>query len=163
VSIYATLWCLQFPRDGDFFAGCDWIEVVAQGVPAHIGTPTPGYGYEVGDPFAEFLPPALRIGIDASDGDLRAVVFIISQTKKGTSRSGQEYESPLLVLSGAEYAAMPFQVLHDRLCTTLRGDRPGLVLHVLAGDGTSTLIFDDGSAVAGPPITGDESPDKGGE
>jgi hypothetical protein len=163
VSIYATLWCLQFPRDGDFFVGCDWIEVVAQGVPAHIGTPTPGYGYETADPFAEFLPPALRIGIDASDEDLRAVVFIVGQTKKGTSRSGQEYESPLLVLSGAEYGAMPFQILHDRLCTALRGDRPGLVLHVLAGDGTSTLIFDDGSAVDGPPITGGESPDKGGE
>jgi len=95
--------------------------------------------------------------------DLRAVVFIVGQTKKGTSRSGQEYESSLLVLSGTEYAATSFQALHDRLCTALRGDRPGLALHVLAGDGTSTLIFDDGSAVAGPPITGNESPDKGRE
>ena len=159
MSIYATLWCLQFPRDGDFFVGNDWVEILAQGVPAHIGTPTPGYGYEAGDPYGAFLPPALRIGIDASDEDLRAVVFVVSRTKKGTSRAGQEYESPLLVLSGAEYAAMPFQVLHDRLCTALRGDRPGVVLHVLAGDGTSTLVFDDGSAAPGPPITGDESTD----
>jgi hypothetical protein len=38
------------------------------------------------------------------------------------------HESPLLVLTGADYAAMPFQDLHDRLCTALRGNRPRLVL-----------------------------------
>lgn len=34
---------LRFPRDGDARVGCEWVEVVAQGVPAHVGTPTPGY------------------------------------------------------------------------------------------------------------------------
>jgi hypothetical protein len=62
MSIYATLWHLRFPRDGDAHAGCEWIDVFAQGVPAHIGTPTPGYGYESGDPFKTFLPRALEIG-----------------------------------------------------------------------------------------------------
>jgi hypothetical protein len=41
MSIYATLWTLKFPKDGDDFAGCDWIEVIAQGVPPHIGSPSP--------------------------------------------------------------------------------------------------------------------------
>lgn len=163
MSIYATLWRLQFPGKGDFFVGNDWVEVIAQGVPAHIGTPTLGYGYESGDPYAAFLPPPVRIDDEAREGELRAIVFVTGTTKKGTSRSGQEYESPLLVLSGAEYGAIPFQVLHHWVCAALRGDRPALVMQAIAGDGRSTLIFDDGSAAPGPPITGDESTDKGGE
>jgi hypothetical protein len=107
VSIYATLWHLQFPRHGDTYRGCEWVEVLAQGVPAHIGTPTPGHGYESGDPCESFLPPALRIEGATSEDDLRAVVFVVSTSKKGTSRSGQEYESPLLVLTGPLYSADP--------------------------------------------------------
>jgi hypothetical protein len=153
MSIYATLWRLQFPRLGDAYVGCEWVEVLAQGVPAHLGTPTPGYGYESGDPYEAFLPPALRIDGRTSEDDLRAVVFVVSTSKKGTSRSGQNYESPLLVLSGPQYAVMPFQVLLDRLCTALRGDRPRLVLEVFGSDSTTTLVFEDGSSAPGPPIT----------
>jgi len=145
MSIYATLWHLQFPRHGDAYVGCEWVNVFAQGVPAHVGSPTPGHGYESGDPYEAFLPAPLRIEGGASDNDLRAVVFISSLTKKGTARSGQEYESPLLVLTGTEYAAMPFQILHDRLCTALRGTRPQLVLQVFRPDFTATLVFEDGS------------------
>ena len=119
MSIYATLWHLRFPHDGETEVDGEWVDVLAQGVPAHIGTPTPGYGYESGDPYAAFLPPALRIERDTSEDDLRAVVFVVSASKKGTARSGQEYESPLLVLAGTEYAAIPFQVLYERLCTAL--------------------------------------------
>ncbi len=111
-----------------------------------------GHGYESGDPYAAFLPPALRIDDGTPEDELRAVVFVVSTSKKGTSRSGQEYESPLLVLTGTEYAAMPFQVLHDRLCTTLRGDRPGLLMEVVGADGARTLVFEDGSTTPGPPI-----------
>ena len=93
MSIYATLWRLQFPRHGDAYLGCEWIEVVAQGVPSHVRTPTQGYGYESGDLYAAFLPPALRIDGSTTEDTLRAVMFIVSTTKKGTSRSGQEYES----------------------------------------------------------------------
>jgi hypothetical protein len=145
MSIYATLWQLRFPRAGDACLGCDWVDVLAQGVPAHIGTPTPGYGYEAGDPYALFLPPALRVGVDASEDGLRAVVFVTSGLKKGTARAAQEYVSPLLVLTGAEYASMPFQELHDRLCDALRGARPRLAFQVFAPE-RSTLVFDDGSA-----------------
>ena len=118
MSIYSTLWDLQFPRDGDAHVGCEWVEVLAQGVPAHVGTPTPGYGYESGDPYEAFLPPALQIGSGSTEDDLRAVVFIVSTTKKGTTRSGQEYASPLLVLSGPEYAATPFQACFRRCCSS---------------------------------------------
>ena len=153
MSIYATLWHVQFPQHCDASVGCEWVDVLAQGVPAHIGTPTPGYGYESGDPFEAFLPPAVRIEGGASEDDLRAVVFVVSTSKKGTARSGQEYESSLLVLTGAEYAAIPFQVLHDRLCTALRGTRPRLVLEVIGPDSTPALVFEDGSTAPGPPFT----------
>jgi hypothetical protein len=36
MSIYATLWWLEFPRYGDDHIGCEWTRVSAQGVPAHI-------------------------------------------------------------------------------------------------------------------------------
>lgn len=150
MSIYATLWHLHFPRHGDAHADCEWVDVFAQGVPAHVGTPTPGYGYESGDPFGSFLPAPLRIEGGASEDDLRAVVFVSSTTKKGTAQSGQEYESPLLVLTGAEYAATPFQAIHDRLCTALRGTRPQLVLQVFGSDLTTALVFDDGSIRIAP-------------
>jgi hypothetical protein len=58
MSIYATLWWLKFPQYGDEYIGCEWIRVNAQGVPAHVGTPIRGFGYEDGDPYADFLPPA---------------------------------------------------------------------------------------------------------
>ncbi len=74
-------------------------------------------------------------------------------SKKGTSRSGGEYESPLLMLAGSEYAAIPFQALHDNLCDALRGDRPRLVMEVFDGDGRATLMFEDGSTRPGPPLT----------
>lgn len=153
MSIYATLWHLQFPLHGDAYVGCEWVEVLAQGVPAYIGTPTPGYGYESGDPYEAFLPAALRIESGAFEDDLRAVVFVVSTAKKGMTRSGQEYESPLLVLTGTEYAAMPFPVLHDRLCTALRGTAPRLVLEVFGPDSTTTLVFEDGSSASGPPVS----------
>lgn len=150
MSIYSTLWHLQFPRNGDACAGCEWVEVFAQGVPAHVGTPTPGYGYESSDPYEAFLPPALRMEGGTAENNLRAVVFVVSTARKGTPQAGQEYESPLLVLTGAEYAAMPFQDLHDRLCDALRGTKPRLVLEVFAPDSTTALVFEDGSTAAGP-------------
>jgi hypothetical protein len=147
MSIYATLWHLRFPRMGDAYAGCEWVDVLAQGVPAHIGTPSPGYGYESGDPYHAFLPPACRIGIDASEDGLRAVIFVVSDAKKGTVRSAQEYESPLLVLSGSEYRTIPFHDLHDRLCGVLRGAGPRLMLQVFRPGSPPALVFEDRSTV----------------
>ena len=58
MSIYTTLWQVRFPRTGDAYEGCEWVDVFAQGVPAHIGTLTPGYGYEAGDPSSRFSTAA---------------------------------------------------------------------------------------------------------
>ena len=87
MRIYATLWRLQFPRFGDDHWACEWVEVLAQGVPGHIGTPTPGHGYENGDPFADFLPPPVVLALDDRGDRLRAVVIV----RAGTPKDGQRY------------------------------------------------------------------------
>jgi hypothetical protein len=138
VSIYATLWILKFPADGDDYVGCGWEAVMAQGVPGHIGTPTKGYGYEDGDPYGSFLPPPIAITGNDDDAPLRAVVFI----RKGTEKVVQEYTNPLLVLSGAEYAASSFDALHRRICDALRGEKPRVVAQLFTRDGESELICD---------------------
>jgi hypothetical protein len=142
MSIYATLWSLKFPKDGDDYFGCEWTEVIAQGVPAHIGSPTPGCGYEDGDPYAEFLPPALQTDENGEHEFMRAVVIVQEGAPKGTARSGQEYTSPLLVLTGEEYAALSFQALYERICEALRGGRPRLVAQVLTSEGRLKLIHE---------------------
>ena len=124
MSIYATLWQLKFPRDGDDYLGCEWITVIAQGVPPHIGSPTPGCGYEDGDPYAAFLPPPLHTNAAGEAEFMRAVVFVTENTPKGTERSPQEYVHPLLVLTGETYTHMTFDNLYTRSCNALRGDKP---------------------------------------
>ena len=57
----------------------------------------------------------------------------------------QEYLRPLLVLSGEEYAATPFPVLHERICDALRGDCPCYVAEWTGSDGRTRLMFEDGS------------------
>jgi hypothetical protein len=141
MSIYATHWMLKFPRHGEAHSGCDWVEVIGQGVPAHIGTPSPGHGYESGDPYADFLPPAVPVAEPDDGALLRAMVIV----REGTEKIGQEYVRPLLVLSGDQYAAMSFSELHDRICEALRGGHPRCIAEWVSGDGNNRLIFDDGS------------------
>jgi hypothetical protein len=123
MSIYATLWTLHFPAEGDEYSGCEWETVMGQGVLGHIGTPTEGHGYESGDPYSSFLPPAIPMPDDENDLGLRAMVIVRARTEK----IGQEYIGPLVVLSGDEYLAMPFDKLHTRICDALRGIRPRVV------------------------------------
>lgn len=144
MSIYATIWSLKFPRYGDYYAGCEWIRVTAQGVPAHIGTPTPGFGYEAGDLYADFLPPPVEVNADGDGEFMRAVVFITEETKKGTARSGQEYVNPLLVLSGRDYASISFVDLHERICDALRGKGPRLLAQSFTQNGGVQIILSDG-------------------
>jgi hypothetical protein len=146
MSIYATLWQLKFPRDGDDCLGCEWITVIAQGVPPHIGSPTPGCGYEDGDPFAAFLPPPVSTNEDGEAEYMRAVVFVTEHTPKGTDRSPQEYVHPLLVLTGEAYATMTFDALYTHICNALRGDKPRVVATYLAPDGRIRILFEDGTA-----------------
>ena len=142
MSIYATLWTLKFPKEGDDFAGCDWIEVTAQGVPAHIGSPSPGAGYESGDPYGAFLPPPVPVDADGNAPHMRAVVFITELTQKGTEGNGQEYQSPLLVLTGEEYDQITFADLHERICSALRGDRAPVIAQIFLPDGSNQIIRD---------------------
>jgi hypothetical protein len=138
MSIYATLWKLKFPEDGDEYPGCEWITVTAQGVPAHIA-PTD-------DPYATFLPPPAQMNAAREAGHMRAVVFVTDRTSKGTDRSPQEYVNPLLVLTGQAYANMTFETLHARICDALRGDRPRVVATSLVPGGRMRVLFDDGTA-----------------
>jgi hypothetical protein len=146
MSIYATLWKLKFPRDGDDYLGCEWITVIAQGIPPHIGSPTPGCGYEDRDPFAAFLPPPVHTNEDGESAYMRAVVFIAEDTPKGTERSPQEYVHPLLMLTGEEYAKIPFDTLYTQICNELRGDKPRVVAEYLAPGGRIRILFEDGTA-----------------
>ena len=137
MSIYATLWAVKFPRFGEFHSGCEWVTVLAQAVPAHIGS-------EGSDAYGSFLP---RVPESIGD-DVRAVVFVTAGAKKGTDRSAQEYVAPLLILAGSEYASISFAALHTRLCEALRGDRPRLVAEVISPGGKSRLLFEEGSTAA---------------
>ena len=139
MSIYATLWKLKFPRYGDDTPGCEWITVTAQGVPSHIGA-------DGDDPFADFLPPPVPVNEDGEPRHLRAVVFVTEHTRKGSTRNGQEYVGPLLVLTGEAYANMAFHALHARLCDALRGGRPRVVATLHAPGGRTRIVFDDGTA-----------------
>jgi hypothetical protein len=38
MSIYATLWSLKFPNFGQDYFGCEWVAVIAQGVPLLVLT-----------------------------------------------------------------------------------------------------------------------------
>jgi len=140
MSIYATLWTLMFPKEGDEHLDCEWTEVSAQAVPAHVGSPTPGMGYEKGDPYAAFLPPAMATDADGNAPFHRAVVFVTKHSIKGTERSGQEYLSPMLVLTGEEYARMTFEQLHDRICDALRGNRAPVLMEMFLPDGTHKTL-----------------------
>jgi hypothetical protein len=121
VSIYATLWALRFPRFGQYYVDCCWVTVVAQGVPAHVGG-------EGADPYGSFLPSSST----SVAGGLRAVVFVEPGASKGTPRCAQEYEAPLLVLSGAAYTSTSFTALHAIPCDALRGSRPRLMADAFA-------------------------------
>lgn len=140
MSIYGTLWTLKFPKEGDESSGCEWIAVRAQAVPPHIGSPTPGCGYEEGDPYATFLPPAIPTDAEGEAPYNRAVVLVTEHSLKGTARSGQEYVSPLLVLTGEEYARIPFAGLHEKICEALRGNRAPVVAEIFLPDGGRKIL-----------------------
>ncbi len=139
MSIYATHWILKFPRYGDAHSGCEWVDVMGQGVPAHIGTPTFGHGYESGDPYAGFLPPAVPMPPDEDEAPLRAMVVVRAQSEK----NGQEYVDPLIVLSGEEYASASFQTLHDQICDALRGNRPRVIAELIDQRGSTPIFQND--------------------
>jgi hypothetical protein len=74
------------------------------------------------------------------------MVIVTEGTPQGTSRSGQEYVSPLLVLTGDEYEAISFDALHRRICDALRGNRPRCIGEVIFPDGRCIVSYTDGSS-----------------
>ena len=142
MSIYATLWTIQIQDPASPFTSPRWVKVTAQAVPPHIGSPTPGCGYEDGDPYGDFLPPPVETDKHGEAEYNRAVVFITDETAKGTERSGQEYVAPLLVLSGEEYANMSFQTLLEQLEETVRSG-PRVVAEYLDAEGETHIIRDE--------------------
>ncbi|HMF17856.1 MAG TPA: hypothetical protein VKE98_11655 [Gemmataceae bacterium] len=109
MSIYATLWEIHLPQVDTGGEPCAC--VYAQAVPAHIGHPS---HYPDGDPYADFLPPVVREYNPETDEApwYRAVVIVQAGRNK---KDIQRYVDPLLVLSGEEYARVPFQNLLDRI------------------------------------------------
>lgn len=144
MSIYATLWSIKIQDPASSFMNPRWVEVTAQAVPSHIGSKEPGCGYEDGDPYADFLPPPIET-VDGYNVHHRAVVFITNKTEKGTERNGQEYVNPLLVLTGQEYADIPFSQLYNILEEKIMSGSPITMEGVIKGqkvigraDGTVT-------------------------
>ncbi len=111
MSIYATLATFRVLDIGDD----EGTEVMIQGVPSHIGA---GPGYEDGDAYASFLPPAIPVE-DQDRIRFRAVVAVAEDTAKGTEVNGQEYVDPLLVMTGEEYFRTSFHDLYTRIEETL--------------------------------------------
>jgi hypothetical protein len=68
------------------------------------------------------------------------VVIVTEHSIKGTDRSGQEYLSPPLVLTGQEYARMTFDELHESICNALRGNLTPVAMEILLPDGTHKII-----------------------
>jgi hypothetical protein len=71
---------------------------------------------------------------------MRAVVFVTEHTIKGTDRHPQEYQSPLLILSGEDYSRITFEELHRRLCDALRGNRAPVIAEILGPGGKHRVI-----------------------
>ena len=125
MSIYATLGEIGIRRFGDEAM----VEIFIQAVPPHIDYTGPEW---------DFLPPP----VDPEGSVNRAVVFVERDTPKGTDRCGQEYDKPLLTLTGSEYKQIGFADLMTRLEDALDrkyGQRPGAVF--IRSDGTKMNIY----------------------
>lgn len=119
MSIYATIGEFGILKSGPR----DWqnpqfIRVWIQGVPPHID-----YTGEAWD----WLPPPIphisedQDGKDyADDAPMRAIVFVLDNTEKGTVRCGQEYVNPLLIVSGEEYSRMTFIDVMEKVYANYR-------------------------------------------
>jgi hypothetical protein len=124
MSIYATIGEIGIRRFGDE----NMIEIMIQAVPPHIDDTGPQW---------DFLPPP----VDPDGETFRAVFFVERGTTKGTDRCGQEYEKPLLMLTGHEYQAISFVELLSRLEQALDwkyGPRPAAIFY--GPDGTRRTL-----------------------
>ena len=89
----------------------DWVEVIGQGVPGHIGHPD---AYPEGDPYADFLPPV--VGGEDYENKFRAVVVVKGDEDE---KDIQRYVRPLFVMTGEEYEKSSWQDLMTRIESAL--------------------------------------------
>jgi hypothetical protein len=125
MSIYATKAEIGIKRFGDK----EFIDILVQGVPPHIDYLGPQW---------DFLPPP----VEPSGESMRAVFFVEAGDEKGTSRCGQEYVKPLLMLTGTEYDEIRFSDLMSRLEEAFDAKyqrRPQAIY--LRPDGTEKKLF----------------------
>jgi hypothetical protein len=116
MSIYATLWEIQVPRHHVFDE--EWVRVFAQAVPAHIGHPSE---YPDGDLYADFLPPVVQeYDPETGEAPFHRAVVIVQEGRDAKDR--QRYIDPLIVMTGEEYAQMPFEKLLERIHTAIGWD-----------------------------------------
>src|SRR5205809_5240155 len=109
MSIYATLWEIQVRRR--HFFDTEWVTVCAQAVPAHIGHPSE---YPEGDPYGDFLPPVVQSYDPDGEENAPYRAVVILQEGRDT-KDVQQYVDPLIVMTGEEYARIPFPQLLDRI------------------------------------------------
>jgi hypothetical protein len=127
MSIYATIGDIGIRRFGDE----NMVEIRIQGVPSHIDYTGAAW---------DFLPPPV-----SAEENWRAVFLVEVGTPKGTPRCGQEYEKPLLVLTGREYETVGFAELLGRIEEALDrkyGQRPTAIVH--GPDGAKKNIYPQG-------------------
>jgi hypothetical protein len=132
MSIYATLWEIKLPKAHAFDA--EWVSVYAQAVPPHIGHPS---HYPEGDPYSDFLPPVVECDPNTGLGPYNRAVVILMEGRD--EKVIQRYTDPLLVLTGEEYARMPFQDLLDAIEQAMPWDRD-VVAMMIGPDGQRKVI-----------------------
>lgn len=138
MSIYATRRVLSLPRYGDFHTGCDWITIFVQEVPEHCGPSEEG----ATDPYGDFLPNYAS----SIAGGVRAVAIV----REDDIGDGLRYSNPLLILSGKEYFAAAFEDLLGMICDRLRSTRPRIAAEWQLEDGSTRVLFEDGSSIVVP-------------
>src|SRR5262249_35486932 len=103
----------------------EWVSVFAQAVPPHIGHPR---YYPEGDPYADFLPPVVDYDPETGAAPYNRAVVIVQE---GRDRKDiQRYVDPLLVLTGEEYAKVPFQELLNRITKAMGWDESVVALFI---------------------------------
>jgi hypothetical protein len=133
MSIYATLWEIGLPHRYHFDE--QFIKVFAQAVPAHIGHPSM---YPDGDPYADFLPPVVQdYDPETGEAPFHRAVFIICEDR--STKDGQRYIDPMLVLTGEEYAKSTFDELIHRIESAMGWDEDIVGFRFLPG-GQKQLI-----------------------
>ena len=126
MSIYATLWEIKLPKAHRF--DDEWVSVYAQAVPPHIGHPS---HYPEGDPYSDFLPPVVECAPQTGLGPFNRAVVILVEGRD--EKVIQRYTDPLLVLTGEQYAQMPFQDLLDAITDAMPWDRDVIAVSIGPG------------------------------